>query len=115
MKLRFALLLCLIALFNCNCDVKETITCLLSNKKVLDIGIKLIRLIFQKEFQQIIPTIIESLPELKTAFLECKEKQSEDAEIILKGGPECRDWWGYFWCCLSAPASCQACYVSNCK
>lgn len=42
MKLRFALLLCLIALFNCNCDVKETITCLLSNKKVLDIGIKLI-------------------------------------------------------------------------
>ena len=80
MKLRFALLLCLIALFNCNCDVKETITCLLSNKKVLDIGIKLIRLIFQKEFQQIIPTIIESLPELKTAFLECKEKQSEDAE-----------------------------------
>ena len=60
-------------------------------------------------------TIVDALPVLKKAYLECKAENSE--EINLKEGFECRDWGGYIWCCIwnGSWTNCNDCYDSNCR
>ena len=115
MKIRVVLFLCLIALLACHCDTVETIKCLLHNKDVIDLGIKIIKLVLNRDFSKIVNTIVDALPVLKKAYLECKAENSE--EINLKEGLECRDWGGYIWCCIFTPdswTSCYNCYNTNC-
>lgn len=115
MKIRVILFLCLIALLACHCDTVETIKCLLHNKDVIDLGIKIIRLVLNRDFSKIVNTIVDALPVLKKAYLECKAENSE--EINLKEGFECRDWGGYIWCCIWSGSwiNCNGCYDTNCR
>ncbi len=64
MKIRVILFLCLIALLTCHCDTVETIKCLLHNKDVIDLGIKIIKLVLNRDFSKIVNTIVDALPVL---------------------------------------------------
>ena len=111
--MRVVLFFCLLALFFCNSGIIETGECLITNKKVQDIGMKLFSLLYHKDFSSLLPTLINSFPELYNAYLECT-KETDD--IILKDGLECRDWWGYIACCVPIALfqDCYECHAQHC-
>ena len=116
--MRVFLFICLLSLFACNTDIKETFMCLISNPKVQAVGLKILNLLYNKEYEQILPTVLASIPELKAAFLECTVEKEND-EVVLKDDG-CRDWWGYAICAgafgpYSSQQYIQQCYEIYCK
>ena len=112
--MRVVLFFCLLGLFFCKSGIIETAECLITNKKVQEIGIKLFSILYNKDFSKLLPTLINSFPDLYNAYLQCT-KETDD--IILKDGVECRDWWGYIACCVPIAIfhDCNDCHAKNCK
>ena len=82
--MKVVLFLCLISLFACKIDILETVQCLISKPKVKELGLKLFSYVYTKEYSKILPSLVNSLPDLYNAFIECLTKK-DDEDIVLTG------------------------------
>ncbi len=72
--MKAVLFLCLLALFSCEIDFWEICKCVIANKDVQELGLKLVSLIYTKDFNQIIPTLVNAIPKLYLAVTGCIPK-----------------------------------------
>ena len=84
--MRVVLILCLLSLFACSIDILEVGKCLLSKPKVLELALKVFSLISSQDYSNILPSVLNSLPDLFNALTECLSKT--ETETTLKGGCE---------------------------
>ena len=83
------LVLCLISLITCKIDVLESIKCFVGRPKVQELGLKIFSYVYTKNYSEILPAVINAVPDLYKAVKECL---IEDA--LLK----CRNQFGYYNC-----------------
>lgn len=114
--MKAVLFFCLLALFSCKCNFFQTVQCLISEPKVQQLALKLLNLVYNKDFSSLLPTLRDSFPVLRNAFIECRK---ESTDVVLKGGLECKHWIKYTVCCAKCPLSsqqcCTDCYNDLCK
>ena len=104
--MKAVLFLCLLALFSCKLNIIETAQCLISRPKVQLLALKVLNLVYNKDFSNVLPTLVNSFPELYNAFLECTKNEEE---VVLKTGLECDHPIRYTTCCVACPLSDQQC------
>ena len=80
--MRIVLLLCLISLFACKVDLLETLKCVVSKPKVQELGLKLFSYLYTKEYSELVPALLKSLPDLYNAVVECLSNPNQD--VVLK-------------------------------
>ena len=80
--MRTVLLLCLISLFACKFDFFETVKCVISKPKVQEFGLKMFSYLYTKQYSEMLPALLKSLPDLYNAVVECLPNSNKD--IVLK-------------------------------
>ena len=83
------LVLCLISLITCKIDVLESIKCFVARPKVQELGLKIFSYVYTKNYSEILPAVINAVPDLYKAVQECL---IEDAHL------KCRNEDGYYLC-----------------
>ena len=99
--MRTVLLLCLISLFACKVDVLEILKCVVSKPKVQELGLKLFSYLYTKEYSELVPALLKSLPDLYNAVVECVSNPNQD--VLLKSsaaGDKCEHIIKYTLCTL---------------
>ena len=67
--MKFLLVLCLLALISC--DVVESLKCLVSQPKVQELVLKVLNLVLNKEYDQLLPLLLANLGVLVEAVKVC--------------------------------------------
>ena len=115
------LLLCLLSLFAGKLDILSTGVCLITNPKVMELGSKVLGYIKSKDFDSIIPTLIN--PEMASLVKDCLKYKNEDVdnatandEITLKDKIryKCYDSEAYQKCIHSLGTSINFCLSKYC-
>ena len=75
--MKAVLFLCLLAIISCEVDFWEVCKCVIADKKVQELGLKLVSVVYTKDFSKIIPTIVNAVPDLYNAVTNCIPKQQE--------------------------------------
>ena len=95
--MRIILFLCLLALFTCKFDFFETAKCIISKPKVQELGLKLFSYLYTKDYDKILPAILNSFSDLKTAIKDCLTDNDDD-DVVLTTPQNCKDPKGYDIC-----------------
>ena len=98
--MRNILFLCLLALFTCKFDFFETAKCVISKPKVQELGLKLFSYLYTKDYDKILPTILNSFSDLTTAVKDCLTDNHDD-DVVLAASPNCRNLIAYNSCIKS--------------
>ena len=85
--MRIILFLCLLALFTCKFDFFETAKCVISKPKVQELGLKIFSYLYTKDYEKILPAILNSFSDLTTAIKECLTDNHDDDDVVLKTPP----------------------------
>ena len=80
--MRTVLLLCLLSLFACKIDFLESVKCIISKPKVQELGLKLFSHLYTKQYSEMLPALLKSLPDLQNAVVECLSNPNKD--IVLE-------------------------------
>ena len=67
--MKFLLVLCLLALISC--DVVDALKCLVSQPKVQELALKVLSLVVNKQFDQLLPLLLANLGVLVEAVKVC--------------------------------------------
>ena len=78
------LFLCLLALFTCKLDFFETAKCIISKPKVQELGLKLFSYLYTKDYEKILPAILNSFSDLTTAIKDCLTDKDNDVTLFKK-------------------------------
>ena len=89
--MRNILFLCLLALFTCKFDFFETAKCVISKPKVQELGLKLFSYLYTKDYDKILPAILNSLSDLTTAIKDCLTDNHDDDDVVLTIPPNCKN------------------------
>ena len=98
--MRTVLLLCLLSLFACKVDFIETVKCIVSKPKVKEFGLKLFSYIYTKQYSEILPALLKSLPDLYNAVTECLSNPNEDIILKKTDDDKCKHPFLYTLCML---------------
>ena len=91
--MRAILVLFLIVFINCESVLINTTLCLFANPKFHEVAKSVANLINEKDYEKIIPTLIEFYPELKENFYKCLPKEEQKKETTtVKGSWYESDW-----------------------
>ena len=80
--MKVVLFLCLITLFACKADILEVAQCLISKPEFKELGLQLINHFSNQDYSKLVPSMLNSLPELFNAVTECLTKKDDD--VVLK-------------------------------
>ena len=81
--MRNILFLCVLALFTCKLDFFETAKCVISKPKVQELGFKIFSYLYTKDYDKILPAILNSFSNLTTAIKDCLTDNHDDDAIVL--------------------------------
>ena len=110
--MKAVLFVCLLTLLSCQIDFLGTAKCIISKPKVREVGFKIINLVLNKEYKEILPTLFASFDELKESVVECLSSEEED-EVVLKDNALCKHWFKYTVCGAKCGPLNDAC-IKNC-
>ena len=97
--MRNILFLCLLALFTCKFDFFETAKCVISKPKVQELGLKLFSYLYTKDYEKILPAILNSFSDLTTAIKDClTDNHDDDDDVLLTAPPNCKHPKAYAQC-----------------
>ena len=85
--MRNILFLCLLALFTCKLNFFETAKCVISKPKVQELGLKLFSYLYTKDYDKILPAILNSFSDLTTAVKDCLTDNHDD-DVVLTAPPK---------------------------
>ena len=88
--MRNILFLCLLALFTCKLNFFETAKCVISKPKVQELGLKLFSYLYTKDYDKILPAILNSFSDLTTAIKDCLTDNHDD-DVVLTALPNCKN------------------------
>ena len=104
--MRNILFLCLLALFTCKFDFFETAKCVISKPKVQELGLKLFSYLYTKDYNKILPAILNSFSDLTTAFKDClADNHDNDVVLFKEASKQCRNLIAYNKCIKSCSIS----------
>ena len=114
--MRNILFLCLLALFTCKFDFFETAKCVISKPKVQELGLKLFSYLYTKDFDKILPSILNSFSDLTTAIKDCLTDNHDD-DVVLQAPANCKNPIYYDLCMKNCKDSiCEfGCDVNYCR
>ena len=69
--MKYFIVLCLIALFACECDFIEKMNCLFSQPKLQELGLKIFSYLVTKDYSKILPAILGAIDDIAAAIKEC--------------------------------------------
>ena len=72
----------LISLIACKINIIEVGICLVSKPKVKELGLKVLSKVLTKEYSEILPTVLNSIPDIYTALTECLSNPTDDEPIL---------------------------------
>ena len=102
------LLLCLLALFSCKLDIFGIAKCFVSQPKTQKLGLDILNIAFTKDYSKILPTVLNSLPELYNALMECINEPEKEEDVILKSS--CSNIILYDLCLISCEPNDTTCH-----
>lgn len=109
--MRTVLLLCLISLLACKTDFLEVVKCVISKPKVQELGLKLFSYLVNKQYSEILPAVLKSLPDLYTAVVDCLSNSNQEIVLQAKAGG-CP---AMYYICIIGGGSDYHCYHSYCE
>ena len=114
--MRNILFLCLLALFTCKFDFFKTAKCVISKPKVQELGLKLFSYLYTKDYEKILPAVLNSFSDLTTAIKDCLTDNHDDDEVVLTAAPKkCKNPLFYNKCMKSCkPRSLKSFGIFNC-
>ncbi len=116
--MRNILFLCLLALFTCKLDFFETAKCVISKPKVQELGLKLFSYLYTKDYDKILPAILNSFSDLTTAIKDCLTDNHDDDDVVLTAPANCKNPIYYDLCMkrCNGDVFCEfGCNVDYCK
>ena len=72
----------LISLIACKANIIEVGICLVSKPKVQELGLKIVSKVLTKEYSEILPTLLNSIPDVYKAVVECLSNPTDDEPIL---------------------------------
>ena len=116
--MRNILFLCLLALFTCKFDFFETAKCVISKPKVQELGLKLFSYLYTKDYDKILPAILNSFSDLTTAVKDCLADNHDDDVVLLSAPPNCKHPRDYEKCmkgCYGTLTCHRGCFHNFCR